>query len=557
MQLTFGSLFSGIGGFDLAAVRAGFSPAWACEIDSQCRSVLRRRFPDVLLIDDVRRILATMERKNASRVASGLVRPEIVFGGFPCQDLSVAGQRAGLAGSRSGLWFVFRRILGVLRPRWVCIENVPGLLSSNEGRDMRVIADALGNLGYGWASRVLDAQWFGVPQRRRRVFIVGCLGDWRRAAEVLFERNSLPWDSPPRRKTRTRVAASLASGSAIGSGQSGRRREDDVNLTFGFSMSSYPLGSEVLCEPITSRHGDSGCIAHTLRAEGHDASEDGTGRGVPLVAHSLTASASATGRLDPNGETFIPVGPLQAHAREHGHAMTTQQAAESGHLIAGYVSPRALRNSDSANEVGIKSGDLHDCLQSDGPGAVAFAQNQRDEVRDLGNLAIAAEPGMKQQTFVIQERAINENPDAGPQGKGWQEGLAFTLEARHHTQAVAFQAKYFSDRDGQGGQPGPLAPTLTSANAEGSDGEISVAMTGDIKPAGTMEFMRRSAGVRRLTPRECERLQGFPDDWTRYAENGTELSDSARYRMLGNAIAVPVAEWIMNRIAACQREAVA
>lgn len=278
-------------------------------------------------------------------------------------------------------------------------------------------------------------------------------------------------------------------------------------------------------------------VAHTLRAEGHDAR-------VPLVAHALTATATATatGRLDPNGETFIPCGPLQAHSQKHGHAMTTQQAAESGHLIA-------------------------------------FAQNQRDEVRGLCGLAgaIAAEPGMKQQTFVayqchgsnvgpmgtlrkgngdvsggvpfcIQERAVNENPDAGPQGKGWKEDEAFTLEAKHHTQAVAFQAKYFSGRDGQGGRPGPLAPTLTSANSEGSDGEISVAMTGDIKPAGTMEFMRRASGVRRLTPRECERLQGFPDEWTRYSDGGAEISDSARYRMLGNAIAVPVAEWIMRRI---------
>src|SRR5690606_14405977 len=126
-----------------------------------------------------------------------------------CQDLSVAGRRSGLAGSRSGMWYVFRRILGVVRPRWVFIENVPGLLSSQSGRDMGIILRSLGNLGYGYAYRVLDAQWFGVAQRRRRVFIVGCLGGVRSAAEILFESNSLPWDSPPSRSEAEHVADCL------------------------------------------------------------------------------------------------------------------------------------------------------------------------------------------------------------------------------------------------------------------------------------------------------------------------------------------------------------
>src|SRR4029077_6548273 len=110
---------------------------------------------------------------------------DLVYGGFPCQDLSVAGARAGFRGERSSLWFEFHRVLSELRPRWALIENVPGLLSSADGRDMATILGGLGELGYGGAYRVLDARWFGVPQRRRRVFIVGCLGDQKRAAQVL------------------------------------------------------------------------------------------------------------------------------------------------------------------------------------------------------------------------------------------------------------------------------------------------------------------------------------------------------------------------------------
>src|SRR5262249_33880399 len=110
---------------------------------------------------------------------------DLVYGGFPRQDLSVAGKRAGLGGERSAVWHEFRRVLRDLRPRWVVIENVPGLFSSDGGRDFRDLLLGLGELGYGWAYRVLDARWFGVPQRRRRVFVVGCSGDARRAAQVL------------------------------------------------------------------------------------------------------------------------------------------------------------------------------------------------------------------------------------------------------------------------------------------------------------------------------------------------------------------------------------
>ena len=198
--MTFWSLFSGVEGFGQGLGDAGMRCTLQVEIDAKCRSVLKRHWPNTERMDDVNRLRAYLEPRNARKVSRELVRPDGICGGFPCQDLSVAGKRAGLAGERSGLWFVFRRIIALVRPSWVCIENVPGLLSSDGGRDMGTILGSLGQLGYGWAYRVLDAQWFGIPQRRRRVFIVGCLGDWRRAGEVLFESDCLPWDSPPSRE---------------------------------------------------------------------------------------------------------------------------------------------------------------------------------------------------------------------------------------------------------------------------------------------------------------------------------------------------------------------
>ena len=198
MTIAFGSLFSGIGGFDLGFERAGMRCAWQCEIDAAARGVLARQFPGVPIMEDVRDVRSD----NVAAV-------DLVCGGFPCQDLSVAGKRAGLAGERSGLWFEFRRVLDELRPQWVVIENVPGLLSSNGGRDFAVLLRGLVELRYGVAWRVLDAQYFGVAQRRRRVFIVGSLGDGR-AAEVLFESEGVCGHPPARREAGQGIAGTIA-----------------------------------------------------------------------------------------------------------------------------------------------------------------------------------------------------------------------------------------------------------------------------------------------------------------------------------------------------------
>ena len=175
------SLFAGVGGFDLALMRAGVKVVASVEIDKKAQEILKRHFPESTIFGDI------MEVTGEQLIAAGFI-PErgIITGGFPCQDLSVAGKRAGLGGARSGLFWQICRLLDETRAQNFILENVPGLLSSNNGKDMACVLEALVERGYRVAYRVLDAQHFGVPQRRRRVFIVGCLGDTGKSPEEIL-----------------------------------------------------------------------------------------------------------------------------------------------------------------------------------------------------------------------------------------------------------------------------------------------------------------------------------------------------------------------------------
>lgn len=180
-MITAVSLFAGVGGFDLALERAGVKVVASVEWDKKAQEVLRRHFPNSTIFGDISGVT------GEQLIAAGFEpRTGIITGGFPCQDLSVAGKRAGLGGSRSGLFWEICRLLDETRAQNFILENVPGLLSSNQGKDMAVVLEALVERGYRIAYRVLDAQHFGVPQRRRRVFIVGCLGDSRGTPEEIL-----------------------------------------------------------------------------------------------------------------------------------------------------------------------------------------------------------------------------------------------------------------------------------------------------------------------------------------------------------------------------------
>ena len=212
-MLTGVSLFAGVGGFDLAMQRKGVKVVASVEIDSKCNEVLAKHFPEATQFTDVTTV------KGEDLINAGFnPRTGIITGGFPCQDLSVAGKRAGLAGERSGLFWEIARLVEETQTEYFLIENVPGLLTSNKGRDFGVVVGTMADIGYSIGWRVLDAQHFGVPQRRRRVFIVGRrTTDGTSIAEVLFKSDSLPRDITQSRETGQDSARSTA----LGFGQTG------------------------------------------------------------------------------------------------------------------------------------------------------------------------------------------------------------------------------------------------------------------------------------------------------------------------------------------------
>jgi DNA (cytosine-5)-methyltransferase 1 len=412
------SVCSGIEAATVAWHPLGWSPVAFAEIEKFPSAVLAHHYPSVPNLGDMTKFKDWPDADI-----------NVLVGGTPCQSFSVAGLRKGLADPRGNLALTYLAILDGYQPEWCVWENVPGVLSSGDGRDFGAFLGGLAELGYHGSYRVLDAQYvrvdgFGraVPQRRRRVFVVGNSGDWRRAAAVLFERESLSGNIAPRRETGQGASADVAP-SIVSSGR-GTERTGDTR-------------------------GQDPVIA------------------VPSISHCL--NAGGMGRQDYETETVI-----------------------------------------------------------------AFAQNQRDELREMAVAgSLAAEPGMKQQTYIaaIQERAICENADAGPDGVGVREdGASYTLESRTVPQAVAFMQNQVGDVI-----CGDVMHSLgTNSNATGRNA-ANVAT---------------SWAVRRLTPRECERLQGFPDGYTDVPwRNKNWTPDGPRYKALGNSMAVNVMRWIGRRIA--------
>ena len=303
--MRFLSLFDGCHMFGLALRNVGMECVGTAEIEKHPRAVTRYHYPDTPQLGDVR---------NVTPETVGPV--DLIVGGWPCQGNSVAGDRGGMADERSGLFSEVVRCAGALAPRWLVLENVPGLLSVNDGRDMAAVVGTLGELGYGVAWRVLDAQHFGVPQRRRRVFIVGCRGDVGRAAAVLFEPESVRGDSAPGGEAGAGVAGAPRSRSAVG-----------VLGDVAHTLDSHSCGAAT--EDGTGRGTPRPAgVAPTLGAEfgakqglddQHINSQAGglfvadTGRGTPLVpalSHALTAAKSGQ-RNDPTEATFLVADMVQ------------------------------------------------------------------------------------------------------------------------------------------------------------------------------------------------------------------------------------------------------
>ena len=435
------SVCSGIEAATQAWHPLGWQPVAFSEIEPFPCAVLKHHYPDVPNWGDMTKF---QEWPDAD--------VDVLCGGTPCQSFSVAGLRQGLADPRGNLMLTFGAIAARYRPRWLVWENVPGVLSSNGGRDFGAFLGMLGQLGYGVAYRVLDAQHvrtrrfpWAVPQRRRRVFVVGYFGDWRRAAAVLFDRESLSGHPAPRREAGKGTSASVApslTGSGRGVERAGETRGQDPVVAVSNSgevgycltasaqqsldaetetlLAVHPVSPGLTSNPYGDHESREGLlVAHALRGEGFDASEDGTGRGTPIV----------------------PVA--------------------------------------------------------------------------------------------IQERAVSENPDSGPDGVGVrQDGAGYTLEARQVPQAVAFDMR---GREGGAQLEGPH----DTANIRAASGGSS------------RSYVAAAWQVRRLTPTECERLQAFPDNFTRipYRNKPADACpDGPRYKALGNSWAVNCAEWIGERI---------
>jgi DNA (cytosine-5)-methyltransferase 1 len=343
----YGSVCSGIEAASVAWSPLGWRCAFVSEVEAFPCALLKHYYPGVPNLGD----LNNYEQWPRQSI-------DVLVGGTPCQDFSVAGQRAGLGGARGGLTMRFLDCVERFAPAWVVWENVPGVLSIDGGRAFGAFLGGLAKRGYGFAYRVLDAQYFGLAQRRERVFVVGCAGGkWQRAAAVLFDAPGLRWNPPPSREAKQRVAptvegragrsgcnnfatsgglyevASAIRANSIGGGRAGDSRGQDcvvpvISGTIRSGSDSPAAHNKVngtdretlIASAITDRNsgahgvtkrgdGSQCLIAHSLTAEGHDASEDGTGRGVPLVAGTIRErkGGGTTTELDGHG-AYIPHG---------------------------------------------------------------------------------------------------------------------------------------------------------------------------------------------------------------------------------------------------------
>lgn len=390
--MRFGSVCSGIEAATVAWNR--WTPLWYSEIEPFACALLAERHGTTPNLGD----MTAADFIDRAKAHGGI---DVLVGGTPCQSFSVAGLRGGLADARGNLALRFLQLADSLRPEWVVWENVPGVLSSGGGRDFGSILGGLVQLGYGFAHRVLDAQYFGLAQRRKRVFVVGCAGGWQRAAAVLFERASLCGHHPPSREAWQGTTGSLAAGAADGGGLGSVAGTLQANYADKWGLDN--------------QHVDAGCpmfITHTLPAQ--SASEDGTGRWTPIVP------------------VFV------------GQAIIGNQGG-------------------GGNRAGYEPHEPHTTITRAGINAVAFS------------------------------------PQSGGDCRG--------LELKDTVQLQRCQL------------PGVL-----------------------------------SHGVRRITPTECERLQGFPDGYTAITYRRKPAADGPRYRALGNSMAVPVMRWIGEQIALVDSE---
>ena len=324
------SFFSGVGGLDLGFERAGIETVSVSEIDPYANSVLAERFPGAPNLGSITEI-----------DADDIPEADIWSGGFPCQDLSVAGKRAGFSGKRSSLAFTFLDLVERRRPRWLVLENVPGLFSSNQGRDFLRLLSEMDELGYCVAWRTLDARYFGVAQRRRRVFIVASL-EPNRAEQVLFECEGGCGHLAPSKQTRQNIASGTPDGSGIAwdrnaNGILGSETDTDrVRAADGLArrLDNKPL----LVGSLTGGGLDSPQSERIFSADGQSPTID-TGRAVPTVFRK-----SSRAQTNEDSETWV-----------EGDVANTLNSFDVGDVRTTHAIVGGTQDEDSLLPVGLDS----------------------------------------------------------------------------------------------------------------------------------------------------------------------------------------------------------
>lgn len=624
MTMRYLSLFDGIGAACVAWEPLGWECVGVSEIEPLPIAVTKHHRPHAPHLGDVTKI-------TEEQIAA-LGRIDLIVGGFPCQDVSVAGKRAGLrnedgSATRSGLFFDAMRVVRVARERcglrWLLIENVPGLYSNRGGRDFAAVVGAMvgtefdvprdgwRNAGFAagpdglceWAT--LDAQFFGVAQRRRRVFALADFGDWANRPPILLEPDSLRGDSPPSREagkgTPAGALRSTDGGSDVDHARAGQlipAPHDVISPALKARDSKGPSsdgdGDGAILVPMvapTLRAGgnrtggdrppgtdvdtcESLVVTHSLRTEGFDASEDGTGRGTPIVpvAFDTTQITSEANRSNPQ-----PGDPCHTLAKG-GHAPAIAFAHQAGgtQTTLGYDPKLGTAPTLSANQTpavitygeikhaGAQETDATSALRAlrKAVGAQAFAEwglgildslHSSEVLRQAMHGVGVRLPAFSRSwvvccalgsPFSCSEGAVQSLREAGCAGcspQGWEppEQLAREL------------GTYLSGLSHPGAQAERLMRDLWRAD-EGT-GVLREALSA-IQEArrsahGQGEPARAGLSVRRLTTTECTFLQGFPRNYLDITYRGKPAADGPKYRALGNSFAVPVVAWIGRRIA--------
>ncbi len=580
-HIRFLSVCSGMEAASVAWEPLGFKAVGFSEIEPFPCAILKHRFPNTPNH-------GSLTEHHTWPIEPGTV--DLLVGGTPCQSFSVAGLRKGLADPRGNLALTFLALADRLKPRWIVWENVPGVLSSSGGRDFGSFLGALGQLGYGWAYRVLDAQYFGVPQRRRRVFVVACLGDWRAPAEVLSLREGL-LGYLEKGKQKRKGAAADAPGGVDASG---------LQRTVG-----------TLCAD-----------THPGAYSGQDAY---TGRLIPdakpIVIDRAAFNQGENAQYEPHIEasetmdSLVARGPhavgVPFHKAKRAQSTTDNETwveAQASNTLNNFDLGDTRTTHAVVEPVPIQDGREIEKKQN-GLG-VARPGDPAYTVDTTGAQSVA-------QPIAIQGTIIGRGENAGPQGVGATEGgpmftltktdihgvahtmpgtVAPTIGAsgppysrtgneRVEAEALAITFQPGNLRREAGADPSTEATTTLKASAGDQtphvaypvaplDGMNLLSRLGEcgenhsmqnfepeapsftLKKGGHQHGVITPMAVRRLTPVECERLQGFPDNWSRIPWKGKpeeQCPDGPRYKACGNSMAVPVMRWIGKQIALVEK----